>query len=123
MAVQEVKYESVATGEQRVFELLPVCHSEFGYRLQVVGQMLNATVSGRPLFASVDVDLQGDQAVVARTGSLLTMDSAHAQLMMFADRVVRAATLKMVTGIHGGCWQGLQRHCSGLRLRSLGWRA
>jgi len=78
--MQEVKYESVSTGEQRV-----------------VGQMLSATVSGRPMFASVDVDLQGDQAVVARTGSLLTMDT----------------TLKMTTSIHNGCWQGLQRHCSG----------
>jgi len=78
--MQEVKYESVSTGEQRV-----------------VGQMLNATVSGRPMFASVDVDLQGDQAVVARTGTLLTMDT----------------TLQMSTWCHGGCWQGLQRHCAG----------
>jgi len=76
----EVKYDSTAMGEQRV-----------------VGQMLNAVVSGRPMFASVDVDLAGDKAVVSNGGSLLTMDTA----------------LTMETGCHGGCWQGIQRECAG----------
>jgi uncharacterized protein (TIGR00266 family) len=60
-------------------------------------EMLRGIVSGRPMFASVDVDIASPQKVVADAGSLLWMDGE----------------LQMETNMFGGCCQGLGRECAG----------
>jgi len=60
-------------------------------------EMLKGIVSGRPMFASVDIDLENGQGVVADAGSLLWMDGA----------------LQIETEIFGGCLQGCARECAG----------
>jgi uncharacterized protein (TIGR00266 family) len=61
------------------------------------GEMLMGIVSGRPMFASVDIELQKDQKVVADGKTLLWMDG-H---------------VGMETGCHGGCCAAAGRSCSG----------
>jgi uncharacterized protein (TIGR00266 family) len=60
-------------------------------------QSLRGIVSGRPMFASVDIDLDGKQAVVCDAGSLLWKDN----------------DVKMETGCFGTCFNGIGRECAG----------
>jgi len=60
-------------------------------------EMLCGVVSGRPMFASVDVQLESKQKVVADAGSLLWMDG----------------NIQMETNIFGGCCSGIGRECAG----------
>jgi len=60
-------------------------------------ETLNGIVSGRPMFANVDIDLQPGQTVVADGKTLLWMDGG----------------MKMETGCHGGCCDACGRSCSG----------
>jgi len=59
-------------------------------------EVLKGIVSGRPMFASVDVELENNGKIVCDAGSLLWMDS----------------TLQMETEMFNGCCQGLARECS-----------
>jgi len=59
-------------------------------------EMLNGVVSGRPMFANVDIDLQAGQKIVADGKTLLWMDGE----------------MRMETGCHGGCCHAMGRWCS-----------
>jgi len=58
--------------------------------------MLLGVVSGRPMFANVDIDMQSGQKVVADGKTLLWMDGG----------------MQMETGCHGGCCDACGRKCS-----------
>jgi len=59
--------------------------------------MLNGIVSGRPMFANVDIDLLGGQKIVADGKTLLWMDGE----------------MKMDTNCHGGMCDAIWRKCAG----------
>jgi len=81
MATSEVKYEQVFNQDAKLAQ----------------PEMLNGVVSGRPMFANVDIDLASGQRVVADGKTLLWMDG----------------TMQMETDCHGGCINACGRSCAG----------
>jgi uncharacterized protein (TIGR00266 family) len=58
---------------------------------------LNGVITGRPMFASVDVQLGQGEEMIADAGAMLWMD----------------ASMQVTTEMRGGCFQAIGRECAG----------